>query len=513
MTDASCLLTQVGDQPIAGDERSGVERKLDLVIAKLDELTRELGALKQSVYQVANRSQVKVDEKLMRVIEHLLQGDNLKHDASLHIWTNSKSSTDMNSRTPYLHLETCVKSSVTNASIASIQTVLPLCGILDQEAVEARKNLEATAPNLLMLLDYENDKDDPMQWNWINCERQGVLHAACNGCQQGVLPFFIPDGDATLKQSGKPAIVSAACPMVMEFTLTESDPFLSDGLQQVLNRLHMLLSVNCYITRAFGFAVNGMGGSFFVTIERRVVLNEPHFYKDTVHIVKIHTKYVAGLWNLLTAKAQQDLRFVLHPDVFALAATMQAISSTSNASVCDLSRLIGFTKISLLGVSSSMHVYGVYPATTDVLTKGPNCGIRASLIEPAFLVKITNEPGHSLWEHQTLENLARLFSAEKPALLHVQQSFWFNQGQLHDTVTFTPVQLQGRFPTKVELEALYITRETMFQDIYWASDGNTLATCWWNLPQGQAAPPLPATFATVVTKPSHDVEALMAGHI
>lgn len=73
--------------------------------------------------------------------------------------------------------------------------------------------------------------------------------------------------------------------------------------------------------------------------------------------------------------------------------------------MCDLSRLIGFTKISLLGLSSSVRVYGVYPATTDVLTKGPNCGMCASLVEPAFLIKIINEPGQSLWEHQTLENL------------------------------------------------------------------------------------------------------------
>eukprot|EP01033_Poteriospumella_lacustris_P009936 gene9936-7113_t len=99
--------------------------------------------------------------------------------------------------------------------------------------------------------------------------------------------------------------MSMACPMVLELRLPHCDPCLKDGLRQVLQHLHMLMSRHCFITRAFGFAVNGKDSSFLATVERRLVSpdEQTHWYEDTVHVVKLETRYVAGLWNLLTAKA------------------------------------------------------------------------------------------------------------------------------------------------------------------------------------------------------------------
>eukprot|EP01033_Poteriospumella_lacustris_P015873 gene15873-11360_t len=310
-----------------------------------------------------------------------------------------------------------------------------------------------------------------------------------------------------------------ACPMVMEFTLAQRDPSLVDGLQQVLKRLHMLMRMNCFITRAFGFAVNGTDSSYLATIERRLVLDETHWCEDTVHILKIDTRYVAGLWNLLTAKAQQDPRFALHPDVFPLAATLRAMSSSqgpaprkppTTAPKWDLSRLIGFTKISLLGLSSS-RVYGVYSAKMEAFT-GVGKGIRASLNEPEFLIKINDDDKRCLREHAVLDRLAHSFSTDLATLFYVHQSFLFQPGQPCEAVDFSPVQIEGRFPTMAELRTLHITGGKKFKGVCLDETCNTVNACWWNPLEGQPASAASAasSFATVVMKRLYTFERIAA---
>jgi hypothetical protein len=401
---------------------------------------------------------------------------------------------------------------------------MSLCGVVDHDTDEAFSNLEASAVNEFTLLAEHLEDEDTMeeeethpcmQSELIDGEGRSVLRAACDGRDSGSLPMFRSTGDS-LRQTAKSDIVSMACPMVMEFTLAQRDPSLVDGLQQVLKRLHMLMRMNCFITRAFGFAVNGTDSSFLATIERRLVLDETHWYKDTVHILKIDTRYVAGLWNLLTAKAQQDPRFALHPDVFPLAATLRAMSSSqgpappATAPQWDLSRLIGFTKISLLGLSSS-RVYGVYSAKMDTFQRLGK-GICASLNEPEFLIKINDDDERSLREHAALDRLAKSFNKDLATLFYVHQSFLFQPGQPCEAVDFSPVQIEGRFPTMAQLRAL---RGKKFMHICLDATCNTVDACWWNPLEGQqasaaSAAPAASSFATVVMKRLYTFEHIAA---
>eukprot|EP01033_Poteriospumella_lacustris_P012455 gene12453-8910_t len=278
--------------------------------------------------------------------------------------------------------------------------------------------------------------------------------------------------------------MSRACPMVMEFKLAATDRELMDSLKQVMQRLHLLFSVNCFIKRSFGFAVNGGTNSFLVSIHRNLVRDQPHWYEDTVHILKIATTNVAGIWNELTKKAQQDLCFVLDRDVFALAATLRAMSQTTAPSASppppppdlDLSRLMGYTKISLKGLSSS-RVYGVYPS--NVVNERNRTFIRTTATEPVFLVKISHSRGRSCREHRALKQVARNFgSSPWSQLFYVHQSFVFVNWAVSDTAAFSPVAVADR-------------------------PGAIQETCWWTPLLNSALPNDTSPVATVVMKHAH----------
>lgn len=444
----------------------------------------------------------KFTKELHLVVRNLFKADNTKYKTSVRIWQDSDDCTNIDAHSLDLTLLT-----ENHVSATPIRKAMSLCGVADQDT----DGLEASAVNEFKLLAerlegddamYEDERQNCMQSEWKGGKGPGTLRAACDGRFVRVLPMFISDGD-TLKQTAKPDIMSMACPMVMEFKVAQRDPSLVDGLQQVLKRLHMLMRMNCFIARAFGFAVNGTDSSFLATIERRLVLGETHWYEDTVHILKIDTKYVAGLWNLLTAKAQQDPRFALHPDVFPLAATLRAMSSSqgpappATAPKWDLSRLIGFTKISLLGLSSS-RVYGVYSAKMEAFT-GVGKGIRTSLNEPEFLIKINDDDKRSLREHAVLDRLQRSFSKDLTTLFYVHQSFLFRPGQRFEAVDFSPVQVAGRFPTMAQLRTLQITGGKKFKGVCLDATCNTVNACWWNPLEGQPAFAA-SSFATVVMK-------------
>eukprot|EP01033_Poteriospumella_lacustris_P009937 gene9937-7114_t len=184
-----------------------------------------------------------------------------------------------------------------------------------------------------------------------------------------------------------------------------------------------------------------------------------------------------------------------------------APSSPAAAPAWDLSRLIGFTKISLLGLSSS-RVYGVYPATKDVLS-GTGPGIRPSLFEPEFLIKVNDNADRGLREHAALKRLSDRFPKEVAALFYVHQSFLFRSDELDDTATFSPVQIEGRFPTMADLAELNVTGRAKFDGLCLDADCNTVDKCWWNLPRGPSGPAA-ATFATVVMKRLHSFGRLDA---
>eukprot|EP01033_Poteriospumella_lacustris_P012456 gene12454-8911_t len=279
--------------------------------------------------------------------------------------------------------------------------------------------------------------------------------------------------------------MSRACPMVMEFKLAATDRELMDSLKQVMQRLHLLFSVNCFIKRSFGFAVNGGASSFLVSIHRNLARDQPHWYEDTVHILKIATTHVAGIWNELTKKAQQDLCFVLDRDVFALAATLRAMSQTTAPSASppppppdwDLSRLMGYTKISLKGLSSS-RVYGVYPS--NVVNERNRTFIRTTVTEPVFLVKTSHSPDRSCREHSALKRLAQNFGSSPWAqLFYVHQSFVFENWVVSDTAAFSSVAVADR-------------------------PGAIQETCWWNpLLNCRSLPNDTSPVATVVMKHAH----------
>eukprot|EP01033_Poteriospumella_lacustris_P001709 gene1708-1231_t len=387
----------------------------------------------------------------------------------------------------------------------SAAAALKCCGVYGSEAEEASDDIQSNLQD---------------EWNHLDpC----TLLAACDGREPGKLPAFYPNSaSSSFDLTAKPDIMSTACPMVMEFKTCGADSELADGLQQVLKRLHVLLSVNCFITRSFGFAVNDGTSSFLVSIHRQLnsaVREESlHWYEDTVHILKIDTKYVAGIWNALTKRAQQDLCFILDPDVFALAATLKALSppvaqSASAAQAAslppppptsdwDLSRLIGFTKISLKGLSSS-RVYGIYPIQ-EMRDKYHRKFIRATTTEPVFLVKINSHADRSCREHNALKQLAGSFTSDPSPwakLFYVHQSFLFEGGAVSDTATFSTVAVADHFPTRASLQQLGVADSVKIAGLCVSRQCTSPEEWWWN--RLRMSNQLPQRFATVVMKQAH----------
>eukprot|EP01042_Synura_sphagnicola_P003577 gene3577-4448_t len=220
---------------------------------------------------------------LQGAIKDLLKAGNAKYKTKVLIWTASETSFEIVSADD---IPNPVLSTTT--ADCSVTTALRCCGIDDAEAAARAESSE----NPFTVFARNSHGKDTMQSNlqdkW-NRSGSCPLLAACDGRTSGKLPMFLPGGAPnSFDLTGRPDII-----------------------------------VNCFIKRSFGFAVNGGTSSFLVSIHRNLVRDQPHWYEDTVHILKIATTHVAGIWNELTKKAQQDLCFVLDRDVFALAATLR----------------------------------------------------------------------------------------------------------------------------------------------------------------------------------------------
>ena len=501
------------------DSNKAILKKLNKFEGKINNMfTRRVASRTPFRYACfPSNSQVpitKTDKEaiLQGTIKDILKPGDPKYKTSVLIWTDSEA--QIESVNVDALPNPVLPATMVDCSVAS---ALKCCGIEDAEVSAQSESSGNPFTVFAGKVKGEEMVQNGLQAKWKRSNSCPLL-AACDGRKPGTVPIFTPHGPSkSFELTAKPDIVSRACPMVMEFTLARSDRKLKDGLQQVLERLHLLLSVNCFIKRAFGFAVNGGTSSFLVSIRRKLVRDQPHWYEDTVHIRKIATTHVAGIWNELTKKAQRDLCFVLHRDVFALAATLRAMSQATPQSASppptpdwDLSRLVGYAKIGLRGLSSS-RVYGVYPSS--VITEEKSRFIRTPNDKPAFVVKINDSPARSCREHSALKRLAEYFVLSPPLaqLFYVHQSFvlknWVASDS--DTATFSSVAVDGysrtlreAFSLRDQLAGLCLDTQDAIQD-----------TCWWHplfhrsLPN-ETSTCEKATVATVVMKEARRLKSV-----
>jgi hypothetical protein len=149
-----------------------------------------------------------------------------------------------------------------------LQTALSDVGLEQQ-------NLKGEGLNLFSSFGDKNIKDneETLQNRWIKEEVvQTKLVGAADGRKPGLYPnYMLPtDGQRNYTQSAKPDITCLHVPMFLELKKSKQDSKLHDSTQLIIRRLRSLVSMNCLIRRAFGFAVNGGPTSIFVSFERKL---------------------------------------------------------------------------------------------------------------------------------------------------------------------------------------------------------------------------------------------------
>jgi hypothetical protein len=350
-----------------------------------------------------------------------------------------------------------------------LQTALSDVGLEQQ-------NLKGEGLNLFSSFGDKNIKDneETLQNRWIKEEVvQTKLVGAADGRKPGLYPnYMLPtDGQRNYTQSAKPDITCLHVPMFLELKKSKQDSKLHDSTQLIIRRLRSLVSMNCLIRRAFGFAVNGGPKSVFVSFERKLSPNVGEVkYLDSYRLEVVNTVDIPDIWATICEAAKRDERYFLHEDA----------SQVSKA----LGHILGFNvfpyaKVSLVGRSAS-RVYALYlPKLDPEATKLQDNLIIGRDDSAAFTLKVSDNRNLSLNEYKALKRISEKMEEED------LQNFYVHDLLLFDGTRFVNHSPPLRFSnidkthilskedflkhslTEEVLENFKVYKSINFRDIWW----------------------------------------------
>ncbi len=285
-----------------------------------------------------------------------------------------------------------------------------------------------------LTVDVAGETEEHVQDCWLKRmkNRRGIrrLPHGFDARNYGIMaPFYLlpEEGSAFYTRTAKWDIASSLLILVLELKKLSQDIRLFMCLQQVLEKIRSMISMNSFYRRAFGFCVNGDETSLFVDVHRTLiplgdyqVPTDAPFFKDVIRIRRIYTKDVSVIWQSIHARAHNDPFYAFHEDTPLIARAMKDIFGYD---------ALGYTKVSLIARSNS-RIYGVYANGCD-----PQKPFHVNKDALKYTIKVNSQQDLSVTEVNALKVLLDHFNHINDTNLKqfLLSSFYVNKAILYHT--------------------------------------------------------------------------------